>query len=248
MAGTAEELREAFLNLLNNALDAMPAAGRFTFQVAAEGGRIVVRAVDTGCGMSEETRRRVFEAFFTTKGAQGNGLGLAAVWGSWPATVARSSLRPRSAGAPRSWSAYPSRSSCRRSRTPGMAPTFQRAPGVLLVEDNLEILRSLGDLLRDSGCRVVEAPDGTAALSRIHSEQVDLILTDLAMPGISGWEVATACRERFPSAPIGSSPASAIGSIPSASRHGIRFVVAKPFTSEEPLREVTAVLRKKARA
>jgi signal transduction histidine kinase len=61
VAGTAEELREAFLNLLNNALDAMPAGGRFTFRTATEGGQVVVRAEDGGCGMSEETRRRVFE-------------------------------------------------------------------------------------------------------------------------------------------------------------------------------------------
>src|SRR5260370_17886706 len=81
VAGTAEELREAFLNLLNNALDAMPAGGRFTFRTATEGGQVVVRAEDGGCGMSEETRRRVFEPFFTTKGAQGNGLGLPVVLG-----------------------------------------------------------------------------------------------------------------------------------------------------------------------
>src|SRR5260370_4530819 len=81
VAGTAEELREAFLNLLNNALDAMPAGGRFTFRTATEGGQVVVRADDGGCGMSEETRRRVFASFFTTKGAQGNVLGLAIVCG-----------------------------------------------------------------------------------------------------------------------------------------------------------------------
>src|SRR4026208_2362984 len=57
------------------------AGGRFILGPAAEKGRVVIRAEDSGCGMSEETRRRVFEPFFTTKGAQGNGLGLAVVWG-----------------------------------------------------------------------------------------------------------------------------------------------------------------------
>src|SRR5690242_15120650 len=62
IAGTAEELREAFLNLLNNALDAMPAGGRFVFRTAVEAGRVVVRAEDSGCGMSEETRRQIGRA------------------------------------------------------------------------------------------------------------------------------------------------------------------------------------------
>src|SRR4029453_14872205 len=62
-------------------LEAMPAGGRFPFRAAAGNGRVVGRAEDSGWGMSEETRRRVFEPFFTTKGAQGNGLGLAVVWG-----------------------------------------------------------------------------------------------------------------------------------------------------------------------
>ncbi|MGH2669868.1 MAG: response regulator, partial [bacterium] len=120
-------------------------------------------------------------------------------------------------------------------------PTGKR---VLLVEDNLEILRSLADLLRESGCRVIEASDGMTALTRIQSELVDLVLTDLAMPGVSGWEVATACRERFPNAPIGLITGFGDQLEPDKiERHGIQFVVAKPFTSIELLREVAAALK-----
>jgi CheY-like chemotaxis protein len=145
----------------------------------------VIRADDSGCGMSEETRRRVFEPFFTTKGAQGNG----------PGTAGRSKS-----------------------------------------EDNREILRSLADLLRESGCLVIEAPDGMTALARIQAEPIDLVLTDLAMPGISGWEVATACRERFPHAPIGLITGFGDQLEPQKiERHGIQFVVAKPFTSTDAL-------------
>jgi signal transduction histidine kinase len=79
--GRPEELREVFTNLLVNALEAMPAGGACRVRIRAEGDRVTIRVDDTGCGMSEETRRRVFEPFFTTKGARGNGLGLAVVWG-----------------------------------------------------------------------------------------------------------------------------------------------------------------------
>jgi len=244
VAGTAEELREAFLNLLNNALDAMPAGGRFTFRTATEGDRVVVRAEDGGCGMSEETRRRVFEPFFSTKGAQGNGLGLAVAWGivtrhsgeiQVESTLGRGTTfvvglpvpadLPVDAGA----------------QAPATIPVGKR---VLVVEDNPEILHSLGDLLRESGCRVVEAPDGLAGIARLEAERVDLVLTDLAMPGASGWEVATACREKFPSTPIGLITGFGDRLEPDKiERHGVRFVVAKPFTSTELLREVAAALK-----
>lgn len=249
VAGTAEELREACLNLLNNALEAMPAGGRFTLRSASEGGRVVIRAEDSGCGMSEETRRRVFEPFFTTKGAQGNGLGLAVVWG----------IVARHGGEVQVESALGRGTTFVVSLpVPAVLPSDEGAEDlsalpkgkrILLVEDNREILRSLADLLRESGCLVIEAPDGMTGLARIQAEPVDLVLTDLAMPGISGWEVATACRERFPHAPIGLITGFGDQLEPQKiERHGIKFVVAKPFTSTELLREVAAALKAAGRS
>jgi signal transduction histidine kinase/CheY-like chemotaxis protein len=244
VAGTAEELREAFLNLLNNALDAMPAGGRFTFRTLTEGGRVVVRAEDGGCGMSEETRRRVFEPFFSTKGAQGNGLGLAVVWGivtrhsgeiQVESTLGRGTTFVVSLPVPAELPADAG------VQGPATIPVGKR---VLVVEDNPEILHSLGDLLRESGCQVVEARDGLAGIARLEAEPVDLVLTDLAMPGASGWEVATACREKSPSTPIGLITGFGDRLEPEKiERHGVRFVVAKPFTSTELLREVAAALK-----
>ncbi|HEU4439636.1 MAG TPA: GAF domain-containing protein [Methylomirabilota bacterium] len=243
VAGAAEELREALLNLLNNALEAMPAGGRFTFRAASENGRVVIRAEDSGCGMSEETRRRVFEPFFTTKGAQGNGLGLAVVWGivsrhggeiTVESTLGRGTTFVIGLPIP---SALP---------VAGAAvgePVVPKGKRVLLVEDNVEIRRSLADLLRESGCRVTEASDGLAALAQIQVERVDLVLTDLAMPGASGWEVAKACLDRQPGAPIGLITGFGDQLDPAKlERHGIRFVVAKPFSSTDLLREVAASL------
>ena len=244
VAGTAEELREAFLNLLNNALDAMPAGGRFTFRTTTEGDRVVVRAEDRGCGMSEETRRRVFEPFFSTKGAQGNGLGLAVVWGivtrhsgeiQVESTLGRGTTFVVSLPVPAELPVDAA------AQGPATIPVGKR---VLVVEDNPEILHSLADLLRESGCQVVEAPDGLAGIGRLEAERVDLVLTDLAMPGASGWEVATACREKFPSTPIGLITGFGDRLEPDKiERHGVRFVVAKPFTSTELLQEVAAALK-----
>jgi CheY-like chemotaxis protein len=204
----------------------------------------VVRAEDGGCGMSEETRRRVFEPFFTTKGAQGNGLGRAVVWGIMTrhggeiqveSTLGRGTTFVVSLAVP---AELPSEAGTGDSTA---VPAGKR---VLVVEDNPEILLSLADLLRENGCHVIAAPDGLSALARIETESVDLVLTDLAMPGASGWEVATACRKRFPLAPIGLITGFGDQLEPDKiERHGVQFVVAKPFTSTELLREVAAALR-----
>ena len=244
IAGTAEELREAFLNLLNNALDAMPAGGRFTFKTAVEEGRVVIRAEDSGCGMSEETRRRIFEPFFTTKGAQGNGLGLAVVWGIMTRHQGEIQVESTLGRGTTFVISLPVPAELPTDTSTGRSATVPKGRRVLVVEDNPEILQSLGELLRDTGCQVFLAPDGLAAISRLESEGVDLVLTDLAMPGASGWEVATACRERYPSTPIGLITGFGDRLEPDKiERHGIQFVVAKPFTSTELLREVSAALK-----
>ena len=244
VAGTAEELREALLNLLNNALDAMPAGGTFTFGAVTEGDRVVIRAADGGCGMSEETRRRVFEPFFTTKGAQGNGLGLAVVWGIVSRHGGEISVDSALGQGTTFTIRLPVPEVLPADRGPEGGPQLPPGKRILVVEDNREILRSLGDVLRDSGCEVIEASNGATALARLDVEAVDLVLTDLAMPGVSGWEVASTCRERHPETPVGL--ITGFGDQLEAAkleRHGIRFVVAKPFSSDELLQVVATALR-----
>ena len=79
--GNASELREVFINILFNAVDAMPKGGEFTIQTKTDGKDIFVYFIDTGEGMSEETRKGVFDPFFTTKGSKGTGLGMSLAYG-----------------------------------------------------------------------------------------------------------------------------------------------------------------------
>jgi len=82
VSGVSEELREAFMNLLVNALEAMPNGGRFIFRVERQGDYVTVAAQDDGHGIPERIRERIFAPFFTTKGPQRTGLGLSVAWGS----------------------------------------------------------------------------------------------------------------------------------------------------------------------
>jgi GAF domain-containing protein/ActR/RegA family two-component response regulator len=244
VAGIAEELREVFTNLLTNALEAMPGGGRYVFRVSAEGEQVVVRAEDTGCGMSEETRRRVFEPFFTTKGPRGTGLGLAVAWG----------IVTRHGG------------SMEVESTLGMGSTFivrlpisqevlpedkaeptarpRRGARVLVIDDEAEVRELLRDLLAEAGYLVLDAADGAEGLARCEAQPVDLVLTDLSMPGMSGWDVAAACQERFPGMAVGFVTGWGDQLDPDKlQQYRLQFVLAKPFRESDVLREVAQALK-----
>src|SRR5262249_18513819 len=80
-AGDATELREVFINLILNSVDAMPKGGDLTISVQRRGDLCVIKFTDTGQGMPEDVRSRIFDPFFTTKGIEGNGLGLSVSYG-----------------------------------------------------------------------------------------------------------------------------------------------------------------------
>jgi signal transduction histidine kinase len=239
VAGRPEELREVFTNLLANALEAMPAGGRLAFGLDVDGDAVVVAVRDTGGGMSPETARRVFEPFFTTKGPQGSGLGLSVVWG----IVTRHGGTVEVDSRPGEGSTFTVRLPVAQSLPEpplGSARTRPVRPArVLVVDDEAGVRDVLRDLLGGEGYTVLDAPDGRAGLALCETEPVDLVLSDVSMPGMSGWEVAEACHARFPNVPVGL--ITGWGDRLDANemaRHGVRFVVAKPFEAAEVLHRV----------
>ncbi|MHB8763204.1 MAG: ATP-binding protein, partial [Deferrisomatales bacterium] len=204
-------LSQVVLNLAVNARDAMAGGGTLTLATAdvelgpaeaaalgpsARPGPYAVLAVsDTGCGMDEETRSRIFEPFFTTKApGHGTGLGLATVWGlvERAGGVVGVESEPGRGATFRVW--LP-----RAAVAPAPAPRPARSPGlprgtetVLVAEDDAAVRGLTRHLLERLGYRVLEAPDGDAALalSRAHGEPIQLLLTDVMMPRRTGPEVA----------------------------------------------------------
>jgi signal transduction histidine kinase/ActR/RegA family two-component response regulator len=230
VAGISAELREVFMNLLINGLDAMPGGGQFVFRISDDANTVIVAAEDTGSGMSEETRRRVLEPFFTTKGARGTGLGLAVSWGivkrhggtiEIESTVGMGSIftirLPISSG----------------DSAPDVAETTVRqvrSGRILVIDDELEVRCVLRDMLTPCGHTVIEADSGETGLALLDREAVDIILTDISMPGMSGWDVAAACQRRLPQIPLGfvTGWGDRLDEQETA-RAGVRFIVSKPF-------------------
>ena len=206
--GDESEIREALINLVFNAVDAMPAGGNLLLRTGTDDGAAFVEVADSGTGMDEETRRRCLEPFFTTKGASGSGLGLAMVYGMAERHGARIDIHSEPGKGTRIRLSF-----MVPERVPS-APVAVRgliepppAMRVLIVDDDPAILRSLRDVLELDGHSVVTAGGGQdginafrAALGR--GEPFELVVTDLGMPFIDGRRVAEAVKEVSAATPV----------------------------------------------
>jgi signal transduction histidine kinase len=212
-------IEQIVMNLAVNARDAMPAGGRLVIHAGAAvldaaagiplglaaGEYAELRVSDTGTGMPESVRSRIFEPFFSTKGDAGTGLGLAIVHGL--VTGAGGAIDVTSA---------PDQGTVVRILFPEAGPAAAEletpaetpaagAPSrhVLVVEDEETIRRLAQIVLERAGHRVTVAQDGHEALAMLEAGLiVDLVITDIVMPGMSGIELARRVRERYPTLPI----------------------------------------------
>jgi PAS domain S-box-containing protein len=193
--GRPAALTELMTNLLLNALDAMPDGGTLTVSTRGEPGRNVVLTVtDTGVGMPEAVRRRIFEPFFSTKGEGGSGLGLSMVY----AIVRRHGGDIRVDSEPGRGAiftlTFPVASEPVGAEPDAALPRARRPARVLLVDDDPKVLGTLTEILRSVGHTVTAAASGGAALNAYGPGRFDVVLTNLGMAGMNGWEVAERLR------------------------------------------------------
>jgi CheY-like chemotaxis protein len=226
--GHPAEIREVLTNLVFNAVDAMPGGGhlRFTGRVleatAADSPAqpprglpapgvgldtpppawVELTVTDTGIGMTDEVQGRIFDPFFTTKGLHGTGLGLSVVYG----IMERHGGRIDVTSAPGQGTTFRLRFRAARpdaaEAEPRPAPTLAPSRRILLVDDDTPARRTLASLLRASGQEVFEAGSGARALGWLETTSLDLVLTDLGMPDVTGWDVARAAKARRPGLPV----------------------------------------------
>jgi PAS domain S-box-containing protein len=193
--GRPAALTELMTNLLLNALDAMPDGGTLTVSTRGEPGRHVVLTVtDTGIGMPEAVRRRIFEPFFSTKGEGGSGLGLSMVY----AIVRRHGGDIRVDSEPGRGATFtltfPVASEPVGAEPDSALPRARRPARVLLVDDDSKVLGTLTEILRSVGHTVTAAASGGAALTAYEPGRFDVVLTNLGMAGMNGWELAERVR------------------------------------------------------
>jgi two-component system, cell cycle sensor histidine kinase and response regulator CckA len=240
------QIAQALLNVLINARDAVQAAPKGrprAIRVRLEGSEqhVTVRVEDDGCGMDEETRRRVFEPFFTTKETgRGTGLGLATTY----AIVTDHGGAIVCAATPGVGSTFtltfPAAPAAEHDDEhvkgmPGVAGGSER---VLVVDDEALVRATVARTLRGAGYEVLEAADGEAALRALSAEShgIDLVLLDESMPALSGGGVLEGMRSRRVDVPVIAWTAH-VGVM-----EGVSAVLNKPATSATLLRTVRQVL------
>ena len=202
VAAVDSQVRDALVNLVFNAVDAMPGGGPLTLRTRAAAdskGQIVsLEVIDAGVGMDEDTRRRCLEPFFTTKGTRGTGLGLAMVYGvaqRHGANLEIESEPGKGTTVRLSFAVAPPPSAIATgSRQPAIGPTR-----ILIVDDDPLLLKSLRDALESEGHEVTAAGGGQAGINAFveaHAagKPYPVVITDLGMPHVDGRKVAATVK------------------------------------------------------
>jgi signal transduction histidine kinase/CheY-like chemotaxis protein len=211
VAGIESEIREALINLVFNAVDAMPEGGKLAVrtkitETAADTRHVAVEVADSGVGMDEDTRRRCLEPFFTTKGERGTGLGLAMVYGVIRRHNAEIEMESAVGQGTTVRLGFPVavNSAETQSAQPDAMPPRLR---ILSVDDDPLLIKSLRDALEADGHAVVSANGGQEGIDAFRAaeqrdERFAVVITDLGMPYVDGRKVATAIKNDSPTTPV----------------------------------------------
>ncbi|MGC4086771.1 MAG: ATP-binding protein [Polyangiaceae bacterium] len=257
------QLEQVLMNLAVNARDAMPEGGKLTIEVTnihlsgeytsthlgvADGDYVMLAVSDTGCGMSRETQARIFEPFFTTKErGKGTGLGLSTVYGIVKQNGGHVWVYSE-LGEGTSFKVYLPRGSSDAHVQRAQAPVAARLNGsetILLVEDDDQVRKAARGILRRNGYDVLEVKSAADAIVACEhaTQNIDLVLTDVIMPEMSGTQLIERLRQLRPELKVicmsGYTGEAAL-------RHGIIEAgiafVQKPLTPEALLLKLRAVL------
>ena len=196
-----EELRDMLINLIFNAVDAMPEGGVLTLRAYPQDDWAVLEVADTGTGMDADVRDHLFEPFFTTKGEAGTGLGLAMVHG----IAQRHNGYIEVESTPNEGSSFkvflPAKGEARPSAV-GQPEEQLSGRNILLIDDDPSVRDTVSMLLVAMGHSVTTASSGAEGLDYFQQSHYDLVITDLGMPGMSGREVIAEVKAQRPGIPV----------------------------------------------
>jgi CheY-like chemotaxis protein len=209
--GVESEIREALVNLVFNAVDAMPEGGTLTLRTKISENvphRVQLEMSDTGIGMDEETRGRCLEPFFTTKGERGTGLGLAMVYGIVRRHNAEIEIESVVGKGTTMRLNFPvPAAQIEETNKAAASFTVPIRLRILIVDDDPMLIKSLRDILETDGHVIATASSGQAGIEMFNqahegNEPFAVVITDLGMPYMDGRQVASAIKTVSPSTPV----------------------------------------------
>ena len=239
MVGDESELREALINLIFNAIDALPQGGTITIRARPDGDGVRVELADTGVGMSDEIRRRCLEPFFSTKGQQGSGLGLSLVNAIIERHRGTLAIESRPGAGTTIVMRFPSGTPATPDARGPQPAALPRRLRILFVEDEPVVRKAISQQLLAVGHTVETADNGVEGLEKFMSGWFDLVITDRAMPEMGGDELAATIVRVTPDKPI--IMLTGFGDLMDAKGEkpaGVRVVMSKPVMIDQLTRAI----------
>ncbi|MBT6052965.1 MAG: response regulator, partial [Candidatus Scalindua sp.] len=199
------EIREIFINIINNAMDAMPDGGSISFCTWSKEDTLFVSISDTGKGMTKEVKSYMFDPFFTTKCPEGTGLGMSIAYGIITRHGGKIEVESDLGRGSTFTLQFPTTN---KKISPTMTleleqEIYKKNLRILVVEDEEDLCDILDKFLSRRGCKVKIVDNGAGAINIIKVEDFDLILCDLGMPDVNGYKVVRAINELIKRPKIG---------------------------------------------
>ncbi len=203
MVGNETALREALTNIIFNAVDAMPRGGNIHFKSRLDNAQIVLEISDDGIGMSEEVRGRCFEPFFSTKGKSGTGLGLAMVYGVMRRHEGSIDIKSQPGKGTELTLRFPITNIKKEEKAVPLSNLRHVSSMRILVVDDEPLVREVvREYLSQDGHKVETACDGSEAFEKFKKGDFELVITDRAMPEMSGDQLAEKIKKHSPKMPV----------------------------------------------
>ncbi|HJP94428.1 MAG TPA: PAS domain S-box protein [Pyrinomonadaceae bacterium] len=242
--GSASELREVFVNLIVNAVDAMPRGGRLTISCHRKDDRLQLHFSDNGMGMPEDVRQKIFEPFFSTKGAHGTGLGLSVSY----SIIERHSGSIKVISEPGNGTTFTIDLPAVMAESLREDAVTTNSDGIslriLVVDDEEPVRETLAEMLVAVNHKVELAGGGQEAVAKMRTGDFDFVFTDLAMPEMDGWETARLIRKEWPNVRIVLVTGYGPGTAPPAGEENlVDAVIGKPFDFAQVGSTLNALMR-----
>jgi PAS domain S-box-containing protein len=236
--GNASELKEVITHMIFNAIEAMPGGGKIVIHTFKKCDKVFIQISDTGIGIPEEVRKKIFEPFFTTKPFTNTGLGLSMAYGIIKRFEGEIEVESKLGKGTLFTIILPAEE---EKREEGVSSGYgENKKAHILVIDDEEFVRSvLSRTLAQDGHQVTLAEDGEKGIQLFKEKKFDMVLTDLGMPGMSGWEVCRMIKEISPNTPVGMITGWGMEmSRDKMEEYGLNFIISKPFDFNQILNVV----------
>jgi signal transduction histidine kinase len=200
--GDFSALKEALTNILQNAIDALPQGGQVIIKTKTDREKIFVSITDNGAGISDEVKEKIFQPYFTTKGVERSGLGLSVAYGIMKRHKGDIEVQSKPGQGSTFTLIIPLECSTKKECKKEKKVSQQKPANILVIEDEQAVREVIVEILELENHKVTQADGGNQGIEFFKKGKFDIVITDLGMPNISGWEVAKTIKGIDPEAVV----------------------------------------------